>query len=159
MSGKWVWNRDAGINLFILSFLFSLGIMTGIFLQADLMFYLSILGGGLVLVVIGQEGWWRLAWKVLLMGFLVAGLRFGWMMFSEVKVLDDTLEAQILEGRVVSMVEEMGLEKSFLLESKLGKVKVKLFSERKIAFDDIVEIQADLMGNAAEINLNWKGRL
>lgn len=158
MKRKFIWNRDAGINLFILSFLFSLGILTGVFLEMDLMFYLSLLGFGLVLVVVIEEKWWKAA-VVVFLGIILACLRFGWLMNVELKLTKDILVDQEVAGRVVSMVEEQGLEKSFLLENRLGLIKVKLFSERELGFNDLLRIRTDLMGNSSEDNLNWRARL
>lgn len=155
------WNRDAQINLFILGFLWAIGIACGIFLNGFvLIFYGSILGLVLTCWVIWREGWSR-AWFVLIFGILLGLTRTFWLMQFEVVLQTDQVAAQEYQVKVVSLVDRQGVEQGFIAQILPSDdlLQVRVVDEREVSFGDIWKIRTDLIGNSAEKNSLKKWRL
>lgn len=155
------WNRDAQINIFILGFLWMVGVATGFLLKADvLLFYGSLLGLGMTLWVIAREGWDK-AWITLFMGCLLGLMRLFWIMQFEVVSQFDFRPVQQYQVQVDSLVERQGVEQSFVAKilSGEGRIQMKVMDERRIEFGDIWLISSDLIGNSVDKNAQKKWRL
>lgn len=156
-----LWNRDAQINLFVLGFLWSVGIATGILLGAYvLLFYASLLGFGLTLWMIAVNRW-RKAWLVLLLGILLGLVRMFWMMEFELALQADQLPADLYEAKVVSLVERQGVEQSFVAQLIPGGdlLQLKIIDQRVVNYGDVWKVKTDLIGNNNEKNVLKKWRL
>ncbi len=155
------WNRDTQINIFILGFLWMVGVATGMLLKAQvLLFYGSLLGFLLTVWVIWRERW-RKAWVVLLMSCLLGLMRMFWVMQFEVVMQPDQITTQTYEIKVISLVEKQGVEQSFIgrIISNGELLQLRVMDEREVFYGDTWKISTDLLGNSSEKNSLKKWRL